>query len=370
MKPLLLCLLLVLTLGSMSSQAEAEAEFEPIELPEPTGAFGVGTVTFFWTDETRLFSYSSFQGDRRRIAVQVWFPADGDGEALEAPYAPLSSDYRHVTANSKLSPSFSPAVSVAPLILISPGRGVERYGYTAIAEELASRGFVVASVDMPGIGHVIYPDGYIASPDPQFRPSRELMSGPYEKVDEFFEEPTEIGRLDLELALRNIRRLNEADPTGRFVGKIDTTKIGIFGHSLGGRIAGAFAEKNESVEAYISMEGIVPRRARLQGLDMPVAMMCSSATWPYAKDNYQTVIDGRRNEVFMVELVGFGHNSVTDFPFVTPAQFSYSIDPSRGLSSSVQIVRAFFEAYLGGRDGFVDSLGALDDVVVTKYAAP
>jgi predicted dienelactone hydrolase len=228
----------------------AQSEFEPVKLLQPTGAHAVGTVTYNWADETRQFNYSSFPGDRRKIIVQVWFPAERDPEASMAPYSAVSADYQNVEANSKLSPAFSQAVSVAPLILISPGRGVERFGNTTIAEDVASHGYLVAAVDMPEIGYLIYPEGYIALPNPQFRPSRELMSGPYEKVDKFFEEPTEIGRQDLELALQNIRRLNQTDPTGRFVGKIDATKIGIFGHSLGGRIAGAFADQNENVKAY------------------------------------------------------------------------------------------------------------------------
>jgi hypothetical protein len=99
-------------------------------------------------------------------------------------------------------------------------------------------------------------------------------------------------------------------------------------------------------------------------------MMCSSGTLPYAKDNYQMLIDGRKEEVFMIELVDFGHNSVTDFPFVTPSQFNYAIDARLGLETSVQIVRAFFDAYLGAEDGSLESTNALDNVVVTKHPAP
>lgn len=346
------------------------APFDPVTLPQPTGAHPVGTVTYAWEDATRSFSYSSFAGDRRKIVVQIWFPAEPDDSAAKAPYAALSADYRHVEGRSTLSPAFSESVTRAPLVLISPGRGVERFGYTTIAEDLASHGYVVAAVDMPGIGYVIYPDGYVARPDPRFRPSRELMSGPYEEVDRFFEEPAEIGRRDLELALQNLRALAESDPAGRFVGKIDFANLGIFGHSLGGRIAGAFAEQNAGVRAYISMEGIAPRRARLAGLEIPIAMMCSSGTLPYAKDNYQSLIDGRRREVFMIEMVGFGHNSVTDFPLATPSQFSYEIEPLEGLETSARIVRLFFDAYLRGEGDYLESTSDLNAVVITKHPAP
>ena len=32
-------------------------------------------------------------------------------------------------------------------------------------------------LDLPGIGYVIYPEGLVVKPDPEFRPSRELMAG-------------------------------------------------------------------------------------------------------------------------------------------------------------------------------------------------
>jgi dienelactone hydrolase len=146
--------------------------------------------------------------------------------------------------------------------------------------------------------------------------------------------------------------------------------VGIFGHSLGGRIAGALAANNQNIKAYISMEGIAPRRARLEGLlGMPVAMMCSSGMLPYAKDNYQTLIDGRKETVFMIELQKFGHNSVTDFPYVAPSQFNYKIEPKAGLMTSAGIVQAFFDAYLKQGQAFREATTDLENVVVTEYAS-
>jgi len=344
------------------------AQRDSIRLPLPTGPYPVGTVTFHWEDRARTHRFSSFEDDLRQIIVQLWYPGEDDSTAVPAPYSALSADYRHVEGHSRLRTAFSKRVSTSPLVLIGPGRGVERFGYTTIAEALASNGYVVAAVDMPEIGYVIYPDGYIVKPNAEFRPSRDLMAGPYEMVDEFFEKPAEMGRLDLELALENLRQLNDEDPTGRFINKIELDNVGIFGHSLGGRIAGALAERNTNIKAYISMEGIAPRRARFNGLDMPVAMLVSSGTLPYAKDNYQTLIDGRTNTVFLIELQTFGHNSVTDFPTVTPEQFNYEVDPRVGLVTSVAIVQAFFDAYLKRSRGFRESAGNLEHVLVTEYA--
>ncbi|WP_369204330.1 hypothetical protein [Streptomyces sp. PU-14G] len=49
-----------------------------------------------------------------------------------------------------------------PSVLLSPGSGEYRAGLTAVAEELASRGYVVAGVDHPGDAAAVeFPDGRV-----------------------------------------------------------------------------------------------------------------------------------------------------------------------------------------------------------------
>ncbi len=348
--------------------APADGQSNKIKLPKPVGIHSVGTMTYEWADQQRTFSYSSHDQDQRKIVVQIWYPSTNDLKAQQASYSPLSNEFDQVVCNSQLRPGFAKGLSKCPLILVCPGRGVKHCAYTVIAESLSSRGYVVAAIGMPGIGNVSFSDGYQARPDPRFQPSRGLMSGPYEKVDEFFETPTEIGRQDLDLAVRRLRKLNEGDPSNRFINKLDLSNIGIFGHSLGGRVGGAFAAANTSVKAYISMEGIAPRRARFEGLlHMPVAMMCSSGTLPYAKQNYQTLIDGRTEQVFMIELQKFGHNSVTDLPLIDPDRFNYEIEPKLGLLTSVKVIERFFDTHLKRGNSFGESLKGLDNVIVTEF---
>jgi hypothetical protein len=331
---------LILIAASVSAQ-------EAIKLPKPTGEYAAGTVTYYWQHKEMTLPLSAHPFDRRQVEIRIWYPAEPDESAQLAPYAALTPGYDHVKTNSKLYPAFTNAVEKCPLILISPGRGMPNYSYTAIAEELASHGHVVASVGMPEIGSVCLPNGLVIRPNSAFRPSRELMSGPYEKVDEFFERPTRIGMADLQLALENITRLVNSDPDQRFTGKIDLTNIGVFGHSLGGRIAGGFVEANSgAVKCFVSMEGISPRENRLNGLTVPTAMLCTEGTWPYAKENYEQLIKNRRTTVYMIRISRLGHNSVSDFPVVSPNQYSYEVDPLEGLKISINIMRVFFDSYL------------------------
>ena len=340
-------------------------------LQKPSGIYSVGTVVYEWEDKTRNFSYSSYKKDKRVIPVQFWYPSVRDSNAKRAPYSALSKDYAHATSNSYLYAAFSNKIEKSPLIIIGPGRGTERYGYTTIAEELASNGYVVVAIDMPEIGYVIYGNGYIVKPSSTFRPPRGMMGGPYEKVDEFFEEPTRIGVQDIEFVISKIHMLNKGDITNRFKNKIDVKNIGIFAHSLGGRIAGAYAAKNKNVKAYISMEGIPPRDVRYEGLiEIPTAMLSSSGTYHFAKDNYDALIQNRNSLVYMIVLDRFGHNSVTDFPLITPSQFNYQIHPKTGLNISRSIILGFFNEHLLNRGDLKQTLNKYKEVKSNTYIKP
>ncbi|MDX1701528.1 MAG: hypothetical protein R3250_12965, partial [Melioribacteraceae bacterium] len=168
--------LLAFSLLIISIQGYPQAD--SITLMKPTGKFPVGTVVYEWTDENREFNYSSHSGDKRTVIVQTWYPAKIETDDVIAPYSALSDDYKNVKSNSYLRPSFTNELEKAPLILICPGRGTERYLYSTLTEDLASHGFIVAAIDMPGIGYTIYKDGLIIKPSAKYRPPKGLMAGP------------------------------------------------------------------------------------------------------------------------------------------------------------------------------------------------
>ena len=341
---------------------------DTIQLIEPTGKYTVGTSVYEWIDESREMKIRSDFSQKRAIVTQFWYPAKPDSTLTKAPYSSLSKDYQKTLTNSYLRAAIAEEIDKAPLIIIVPGRGTERFLYTTIAEELASQGFVVASVDMPEIGYVLYQDGMLIKPSSKFKPPGGMMGGPYELVDKFFEEPTELGFKDLEFAYKKITELNTSDPNNIFTQKINLQSIGIFGHSLGGRIAGKFAVENTNVKAYISMEGIPPREIRYEGqINIPIAMLCSSGTWPYAKENYLSLINNRNSTVFMIELLDFGHNSITDNPFIYPSSFNYKIDPQLGLKISREIILNYFESLFEKKKSFYSTLENNNQIKFNQY---
>ena len=342
-----------------NSRAADQAE---VRLPDVTGMYRVGTKVWHW--QRRQVSEG---GRMLEVMAQLWYPSDAK-DGVPARYRPLGGQsYDRVSQHSIGEAPFASLSGKAPVIVVCPGRGTNRYAYTSIAEELASRGFSVLSVDIPGIGHVEFPDGRTINPSDEHRPSLELITGPYERVDAFFEPAVSIGLQHLSIALDRLAALNADDPTQALTGRLDLRSIGLFGHSLGGRICGALAGRDERVVAYASMEGVPPRPIRQSGMRAASLMLYSSELpEDMALPNIRELYDNRIAEATILRLEGFGHNSVTDRPLISPASFDYDVNAQRGLEVSRSVLSNFFEAHLMNGEFSPTILAAAQEVSIVE----
>ena len=96
--------------------------FPGYKQPQPTGRHSVGTTVFTWTDASREDSFTEKE-DRRRVTVQFWYPLAEAEENSEVPERPF------------------------PLIVFSHGAFGYRMSNHSTFLELASNGYVVASID-------------------------------------------------------------------------------------------------------------------------------------------------------------------------------------------------------------------------------
>ena len=313
-----------------------------IRLPEPDGPYPVGTKVWHWERHQ-----SGEAGPVLEVMGQLWYPGDAVAGA-PARYRPLGGGpFESVQQHGIGAAPFATLPGKAPLILVCPGRGIHRSYYTSIAENLASRGFAVLGVDIPRIGYAAFPDGRIIEPAEDYRPSFELITGPYEKVDAFFEPAVAIGLKHLDLALDSLAALNRDDPSAVLTGRLDLRSIGAFGHSLGGRLCGAFAGSDERVAAFAAMEGVPPPQYRRNGISAASLMLYSSELpEDMALPNIRELYDNRIAEATILRLEGFGHNSVTDQPLIFPERFDYEVAARKGLDISRTILAQFFEAHL------------------------
>ncbi|HMD34825.1 MAG TPA: hypothetical protein VKH42_07650, partial [Vicinamibacterales bacterium] len=142
--------------------AQAPATGEPFALPAPTGPSRVGTTRWVVVDETREETFEP--GRRREIDVIAWYPTSASA-GTSAPYLrqglagvrSFGAQFRNANAFDALEAVRTHAFVDAPvagrgrlpLLLFSHGYTAPSDGYTALAEDLASHGFVVVSIVHP-----------------------------------------------------------------------------------------------------------------------------------------------------------------------------------------------------------------------------
>lgn len=145
--------------AAAQGEAHAGAE-ERLRLPRPTGPFRVGAETLHLTDHSRRDPWVPEAGDRE-LMVSLSYPARGGGAGRERPY--LTGEEARLLVEFPERPGVDPARVAAtrthartgarpapgrfPLVLLSPGFTLPRATLTSLAEDLASRGYVVAAID-------------------------------------------------------------------------------------------------------------------------------------------------------------------------------------------------------------------------------
>jgi predicted dienelactone hydrolase len=239
-----------------------------VKLPTPTGPFTVGTVVYHWTDSSRAEWFTDELGDLREILVQLWYPSEGSGTAITAPYLD-NVDLRGAAIGERVGlPSFMldhlilvktyssentpPRNGSFPLIIFSHGLGGMRTQNTVLMEELASHGYAVAAMDHPfDANTTVFPtreDGEA----PRVADYRSAI--PEGTADSVW---LEIRNRQLDTRIADVEftlnQLQSAETPLR--NKIDFTRVGIAGHSFGGATAVLTAMVDDRIKAVVALDG-------------------------------------------------------------------------------------------------------------------
>lgn len=224
--------------GPVASAPAADAI--SLQVPPLTGKSKVGTRSFELVDQSRPAGFE--QSGPRRLMVQVTYP-----RAKRRPGACPPAEYLPAAAQAKLMQIFAFNDKViantrscaggvvmrrrSPLILFSHAYTSDRAVYTSLINDLASRGFIVASVDhtydaftveFPG-GELV--NGLYGTP---------LQSKPID--DPELADLVEIRTRDIRFVTNWLLKQNRTKRSW-LRQRIDRARIGVFGHSLGGSTA-------------------------------------------------------------------------------------------------------------------------------------
>ncbi len=370
-------------------------------LPPPTGPHSISTSRFEWTDESRPEVVDLGRRDARgvvrsvppaggrRMVVRVWYPAVSDARWSEtAPYNAAAaafagimrdtarlglhgSTFTHATENRPVVPE-----ARFPLVVFSPGGGMFAEDYTALCEDLASHGFVVAAIAHPGVNLLAFGDGVVGGEWPGWRPPRTLsMSLAPDSLRAsraFFKARDAYLAADV---LFTIRRLLTPGTTPFWEG-IDTARVGVSGHGTGGAIAAAAANADERtpIRALLVYDVILPGTLYDQPMPVPLMVMRTTATnHPPGWTERQLETYGRlANEAFHVRLLGAVHQSFSDLVVLGARTLEAADSAALHLRLAGEYASAFFTRHLK-----LESVPLLDDttrvrtgITLTPFRAP
>ena len=361
-------------MGGMGTSADADdvpAGRGPTPyLPEPTGPYPAGTASVWLTDTSRPDPWASGV-NARELMVSLWYPAvpsDGRRARYMTPAeSELQLTSRGITGipQDTLSTVETNAVSDArpagrqhslPLVVLSPGFTNSRSTLTALAEDLASHGYVVAGIDHTYESHATaFPDGRVTTCLAREAPRRDRK------------EEVAAGRAaDVCFVLDE---LTGAHPAWPGAGLIDPSRMAMAGHSAGGAAAIAAMLADSRIRAGIDMDGSTAAPIPDEGLARPFLFLGKQSNYtPGSGGAVTTLRDWKllRGAVITWErdwelltgwkrwlvVAGAVHASFTDLALLADQT---GIDTGAGLSGARSLditrayVRAFFDQHLRGR---------------------
>ena len=340
-------------------------------LPEPTGPYPAGTASVWLTDTSRPDPWVSGV-NARELMVSLWYPA-APSDGRRAQYMTPAESELQLTSRGitgippdTLSTTRTNAVSDAmpaglqhslPLVVLSPGFTNSRSTLTALAEDLASHGYVVAGIDHTYESHATaFPDGRVTTCLAREAPRRD-------RKDE-----VAAGRAaDVCFVLDELTGPHPAWPGA---GLIDPSRMAMAGHSAGGAAAIAAMLADSRIRAGIDMDGSTAAPIPDEGLARPFLFLgkqsnytpgSGGAATPGTRDwklRRGAVITWERDWELLtgwkrwLVVAGAVHASFTDLALLADQA---GIDTGAGLSGARSLditrayVRAFFDQHLRGK---------------------
>ncbi|MBM7790599.1 alpha/beta hydrolase family protein [Tenggerimyces flavus] len=253
-----------LALLGNATTANAARGLRP-RLPEPTGPYELGTTEMHLVDTSRTDPWVANRP--RELMISVWYPARPSSHEPTAPYAGanvapqlasqlagflgLAGDTLDLAGTTTHAHRGAKALGRHPVLLCSPALGASRTVGTYQAEELASRGYVVVTIDHTYETPVEFPGGRVTGVEaPLWHETFKDREIPVRVADTRFV-------LD---ALERIANGGNPDAENRQLprglrGALDLRRMGMYGHSLGGFTAAEAMLVDRRIDVGVNLDG-------------------------------------------------------------------------------------------------------------------
>lgn len=349
--------------------ALAPATLFPVpELPVPSGPLEIGTVTVELEHPELREEYGPRPGGRRRIATQVWYPANDVERAAREPWIGdvdvvgsaladhvgvpgfLFNSARYTESHSH--PDAAVDEGGFPLVVYSHGWAEFRTASLPQIENLVSQGYVVIAVDHPYVAVATEVEGEPVYLDP------DALGGPDADAQAKAEaEAAVIGTLAADLGLV----LDEVDEGvegayGDLSRAIDAGMVGVWGHGLGGGAAIQVCLTDERCDAVAAQDPRVetlPDPVLATTASRPMLLMRSD---PWRDTQNDAVLAGIvARSATLTYWVGVRGTDSSDFlatpvfsPIASQLGLRGPIDAQRVMVINRRFVTGFFDRFLLG----------------------
>ncbi|MEU1183803.1 Tat pathway signal protein [Streptomyces sp. NPDC005820] len=383
------CAAISISTPTAALPAEATAAVEPVSgpvqlsLPVPTGPYMVGEVPVHLVDHSRPDPWQTGH-NHRELMASVFYPTRQAAGHPAAPYMlpRAATHFDSVTTNDYLGMNLptgqvdwaATATHVVegapvaggegkrPVLIYSPGLGEPRTWGTTLVADLASRGYVVVTIDHTYESpEVQFPDGSLAT--------MVSLTDP----DAFIKKSLAVRTADTGFVLDQLAAMNAGqnpDADGRplpsgLTGTLNLCKVGMVGSSLGGTAAATAMDADPRISAGINTDGNL---TNFDGTLMPVAEHgLTRSLLLLGKDGITDTGPGWQafrahtpGWTRQLTLRGSEHASFTDaeallpqlgLPSATQTEDIGTIDPATAIRTNEAYVSAYFDHWLRGRSG-------------------
>lgn len=345
-------LALVASAFSAPPPAAAAAISTPF-LPKPTGPHQVGTTSLHLTDTSRPDPWIP-TAKTRELMVSLWYPtAARDGQ--RAPYVtPKESalllkgsgieelenippdGLSRTRTNAFVDAEPAGRRHSLPLVVMSPGFTWPRSSLTGLGEDLASRGYVVASIDHTYESFATtFPDGRVTT----------CAACENVNADDFGQKVIRNRAVDISFVLD---QLIGSHPKWKGASLINPARVAMAGQSIGGAAAPETMLKDSRVRAGINMDGSMFLPIPKSGLARPFMLMgapVGDSTW---KRDWEHLTGWKR----WLVVKGAVHPSFTDYDMLLRqlgVDLGGDLKGTRSLDITRTYVGAFLDLHLRGR---------------------
>ena len=344
--------------------------FPIVQLKPLLGEYDVGTLTYLVVDESRPEIYSDDPNDVRQLNMQIWYPAEVNGEPL-APYVPnlevggpaianvfgfpsfLLNHVRLVETRSYVGPTLANEAAPFPIIFFSHGLSGVRMQNTQQIEQLASHGYIVVATDhVYAAAFTVYPDGRAITYD-ENRVIRFATPNEFPDAQRLVQEWS----ADLNSMLAELEQFN-GDETHPLNGAFNLDQIGVFGHSTGGGTSYEFCYQEPRCKAAFGLDPwVVPTsdRAVEDGLSDPIAIMKAPVELSDLNERRLATLWENSARGIEIEVAQTRHFDFTDFKRLSPllerVGLVGSIEADTLNSMMTDYLLDFFNVHLRGWEG-------------------